>query len=97
MWQNNFVFDYIKQSYLIAAQNIQKLVADAHGLDPQTARKVRFFTRQFVDALAPTNFVFTNPEVMKRHRRKPAARIWWTGCTTCSAISSAAAVSLPSA
>jgi polyhydroxyalkanoate synthase len=63
-WQNNFVFDYIKQSYLIAAQNVQKLVADAQGLDPQTERKVRFFTRQFVDALAPTNFAFTNPEVL---------------------------------
>ncbi len=65
LWQNNFLFDYIKQSYLIASQNIQKMVADAQGLDPQTARKVRFFTRQFVDALAPTNFVFTNPEVLK--------------------------------
>jgi polyhydroxyalkanoate synthase subunit PhaC len=63
-WQNNFVFDYIKQSYLIAAQNVQRLVADAQGLDPQTERKVRFFTRQFVDALAPTNFAFTNPEVL---------------------------------
>ena len=73
LWQNNFVFDYIKQSYLIAAQNMQKLVADAQGLDPQTARKVRFFTRQFVDALAPTNFAFTNPEVLNatmRNRRQ---------------------------
>ena len=64
-WQNNFLFDYIKQSYLIAAQNIQRTVSEVQGLDPQTARKVRFFTRQFVDALAPTNFVFTNPEVLK--------------------------------
>jgi polyhydroxyalkanoate synthase len=63
-WQNNFVFDYIKQSYLIAAQGVQKLVGDVQGLDPQTERKVRFFTRQFVDALAPTNFAFTNPEVL---------------------------------
>jgi polyhydroxyalkanoate synthase len=64
LWQN-WVFDYIKQSYLIAAQNIQKTVGDVEGLDPQTARKVRFFTRQYVDALAPTNFVLTNPEVLK--------------------------------
>ena len=64
-WQNNFLFDYIKQSYLIAAQNIQRTVGEVQGLDPQTARKVRFFTRQFVDAVAPTNFVFTNPEVLK--------------------------------
>ncbi len=64
-WQSSFLFDYIKQSYLVAAQNIQRTVSEVQGLDPQTARKVRFFTRQFVDALAPTNFVFTNPEVLK--------------------------------
>jgi polyhydroxyalkanoate synthase len=65
VWENNFLFDYIKQSYLIAADNIQKTVAEVQGLDQQTGRKVKFFTRQFVDALAPTNFVFTNPEVLK--------------------------------
>jgi len=65
LWQNNLVFDYIKQSYLIAAQNIQKTVSDVEGLDAQSARKVKFFTRQYVDALAPTNFVMTNPEVLK--------------------------------
>jgi polyhydroxyalkanoate synthase len=65
LWQNNLLFDYIKQSYLIAAQNIQNTVAEVEGLDAQTARKVKFFTRQYVDALAPTNFVMTNPEVLK--------------------------------
>ena len=64
LWQN-WVYDYIKQSYLITAQNIQKTVAEVDGLDAQTARKVSFFTRQYVDALAPTNFVLTNPDVMK--------------------------------
>ena len=65
LWQNNLVFDYIKQSYLIAAQNIQKSVSEVEGLDPKTASKVKFFTRQYIDALAPTNFVLTNPEVLK--------------------------------
>jgi polyhydroxyalkanoate synthase len=64
-WTNNFLFDYIKQSYLIAADNIQRTVGEVQGLDPQTARKVRFFTRQFVDALAPTNFLLTNPDALK--------------------------------
>jgi polyhydroxyalkanoate synthase len=64
-WTSNFLFDYIKQSYLIAADNIQRTVAEVKDLDPQTARKVKFFTRQFVDALAPTNFLFTNPEALK--------------------------------
>lgn len=65
LWQNNFLFDYIKQSYLVAAENIQRTVAGVEGIDAQSARKVRFFTRQFVDALAPTNFALTNPEVLK--------------------------------
>jgi polyhydroxyalkanoate synthase len=65
LWQNNLVFDYIKQSYLIAAQHIQKSVSEVEGLDAATARKVKFFTRQYVDALAPTNFVLTNPDVLK--------------------------------
>jgi polyhydroxyalkanoate synthase len=65
LWQNNLLFDYIKQSYLIAAQTIQKSVSEVEGLDPATARKVKFFTRQYIDALAPTNFVMTNPEVLK--------------------------------
>src|SRR5581483_9790713 len=64
LW-HSWLFDYIKQSYLIAAQNIQQTVAEVEGLDQQTARKVKFFTRQYVDALAPTNFVLTNPEVLK--------------------------------
>jgi polyhydroxyalkanoate synthase len=65
LWQNNLVFDYIKQSYLIAAQTIQKSVSEVEGLDSKTASKVKFFTRQYIDALAPTNFVLTNPEVLK--------------------------------
>ena len=66
LWENNFLFDYIRKSYLVTAQNLQKTVAEVQGLDPQSARKVKFFTRQFVDALSPSNFVFTNPEVLKR-------------------------------
>jgi polyhydroxyalkanoate synthase len=66
LWENNFLFDYIRKSYLIAAQNVQQTVAEVQGLDPQNARKVKFFTRQFVDALSPSNFVFTNPEVLQR-------------------------------
>lgn len=64
LW-NNWLFDYIKQAYLVAAQDVQNTVAEVEGLDSQTARKVKFFTKQYVDALAPSNFVLTNPEVLK--------------------------------
>ncbi len=64
-WQNNFLYDYIKQSYLIAAKHLHGSLAGAQGVDEQTAKKVDFYTRQYIDALSPTNFVVTNPEVMR--------------------------------
>ncbi|CAA6604005.1 Poly-beta-hydroxybutyrate polymerase [Rhodospirillaceae bacterium LM-1] len=64
-WQSNEVFDYIKQSYLLTARWVQSVVGSVEGLDEKTARKVDFYTRQFVDAMAPTNFAMTNPEVLR--------------------------------
>ena len=64
-WAENAVFDFIKQSYLLAADSVQGLVRQVEGMDDKTARKVQFYTRQFVDAMAPTNFVHTNPTVLK--------------------------------
>jgi polyhydroxyalkanoate synthase len=64
-WQNNFLYDYIKQSYLIAAKHLHASIAGVQGLDEHTARKVDFYTRQYIDALSPSNFVLTNPEVLR--------------------------------
>src|SRR5688572_1063718 len=64
-WSSNFVFDYIKQSYLIAARHIREAVAGVEGLPADSEKKVAFFTRQYVDALAPTNFLMTNPQVLR--------------------------------
>ncbi len=64
-WSDNAVFDFIKQSYLLTARWMQGAVKHVEGLDEQTARKVDFYTRQFVDAMAPSNFVLTNPEVLR--------------------------------
>ncbi len=65
-WHENEVFDFIKQSYLLSARWIQTVVKDVEGLDDRTAQKVDFYTRQFVDAMAPSNFLMTNPEVLRR-------------------------------
>jgi polyhydroxyalkanoate synthase len=65
-WRENEVFDFIRQSYLLSARYMQGLVHDAEGMDDKTAQKVDFYTRQFVDAMSPTNFVMTNPEVLRR-------------------------------
>ncbi len=64
-WSSNFLFDYLKQSYLLAARHIQHAVSEVEGLPPESQKKVAFFTRQYVDALSPTNFVLTNPQVLK--------------------------------
>jgi polyhydroxyalkanoate synthase subunit PhaC len=64
-WQDNQVFDFVKQSYLLTARWLQSTVHDVEGLDDKTARKIDFYTRQFVDAMAPSNFVLTNPEVLR--------------------------------
>ena len=64
-WSSNFLFDYMKQSYLIAARHIQHAVANVEGLSPESEKKVAFFTRQYVDALSPSNFAMTNPQVLR--------------------------------
>ncbi len=64
-WQDNQVFDFVKQSYLLTARWLQSTVQDIEGLDDKTAQKIDFYTRQFVDAMAPSNFVLTNPEVLR--------------------------------
>lgn len=65
-WSENPVFDYIKQSYLLASKYLHESVRETEGLDPHTAAKVDFYTRQYIDAVAPTNFAMSNPEVLRR-------------------------------
>lgn len=64
-WQQNVVFDFIKQSYLLSAKYLQNSVKQVEGIDEKTFHKVDFYTRQFVDAMAPSNFLMTNPEVLR--------------------------------
>ncbi|MEO8144797.1 MAG: class I poly(R)-hydroxyalkanoic acid synthase [Betaproteobacteria bacterium] len=64
-WSSNFLFDYLKQSYLITARHMQHAVASVEGLPAESEKKVAFFTRQFVDALSPSNFALTNPQVLR--------------------------------
>jgi polyhydroxyalkanoate synthase len=65
-WKDNEVFDFIKQSYLLSARFVQDVVAHTDGLDKHTAQKVDFYSRQFVDAMSPSNFLLTNPEVLRK-------------------------------
>jgi polyhydroxyalkanoate synthase subunit PhaC len=65
-WKENEVFDFIKQSYLLSARFVQDVVKQVDGLDTKTAQKVDFYSRQFVDAMSPSNFLLTNPEVLRK-------------------------------
>jgi polyhydroxyalkanoate synthase len=65
-WRENEVFDFIRQSYLLSARFFTNVAQTAEGLEPKTAQKVDFYTRQFVDAMSPSNFLLTNPEVLRR-------------------------------
>jgi len=65
-WEESPVFDYIKQSYLLTARWLQDTVRKVDGLDPREHQKLEFYTRQFVDAMAPSNFIATNPEVLRK-------------------------------
>jgi polyhydroxyalkanoate synthase subunit PhaC len=63
-WSENAIFGMVKDSYLVTAKSILSAIREVKGMDRATARKVEFYTRQFVDALSPSNFVVTNPEVL---------------------------------
>ena len=65
-WRENEVFDFIRQSYLLSARFFQNMATNVDGMDEKTAQKVDFYTRQFVDAMSPSNFLLTNPEVLRR-------------------------------
>ncbi|MEM7425957.1 MAG: class I poly(R)-hydroxyalkanoic acid synthase [Pseudomonadota bacterium] len=64
-WSANQAFDFLKQSYLFTTRWAGEAVEDAHGLDDHTRHKAKFYVEQIANAVSPTNFAFTNPEVLK--------------------------------
>src|SRR5436190_6788275 len=64
-WSSNQFFDFLKQAYLLTAKWADRLVKDAKDLDPHTRQKAEFYVRQIANALSPSNFIFTNPELLR--------------------------------
>jgi polyhydroxyalkanoate synthase len=64
-WVENPYFDHVKQYYLLMSRFLQSSVRNVPNVDPHTRRKAQFYTRQFVNALSPTNFAATNPVVLE--------------------------------
>jgi polyhydroxyalkanoate synthase len=65
-WKSNQFFDFVMQAYLLTTQWAQDLVHNAQGLDASTRKKAEFYVNQITNALAPSNFVFTNPELLRQ-------------------------------
>jgi polyhydroxyalkanoate synthase subunit PhaC len=63
-WRDNAYYDYLKQSYLLAARYLEALVESAE-LEPKAKERARFAARQWIDAMCPANFPATNPEALR--------------------------------
>src|SRR5687768_11661768 len=63
-WRESPYYDYLKQSYLLAARYLEEMV-EAAELEPQAKARARFAARQWIDAMCPTNFPATNPEALR--------------------------------
>lgn len=68
-WQESALFDFIKQSYLLTCRWMDKTVHNIDGIDLKDRQKLAFGTKLFANALSPTNFVLTNPEVLNETLR----------------------------
>jgi len=65
-WRDNPLFDTIRQTYLLVSERLLGSVDAIEGIDDGAREKIRFMTRAFVDAMAPSNFALTNPQVIER-------------------------------
>jgi len=64
-WKTNQFFDFVLQAYLLTTRWANELVQNAEGIDPHTRKKAEFYVQQIANAIAPSNFVLTNPEVLR--------------------------------
>ena len=64
-WSSNQFFDFVKQAYLLSTNWADHLVEGAKDLDPHTRQKAEFYLTQVANALSPSNFVLTNPELLR--------------------------------
>ena len=65
-WTAEVFFDHLKQAYLLAGNHLTDLVDSVENVDADTQVRVRFLVRQYLDAVAPTNFAATNPAAIRK-------------------------------
>ena len=64
-WQENTIFDFLKQLYLVSTSWAQDVIRNADGIDEHTRQKAGFYVEQIANALSPSNFPASNPEVLR--------------------------------
>jgi polyhydroxyalkanoate synthase len=64
-WSQNQFFDFLKQAYLVTSNWADHLVKNAEGVDEHTRKKAEFYVKQIAAAISPSNFVLTNPELLR--------------------------------
>ncbi|MES0128145.1 class I poly(R)-hydroxyalkanoic acid synthase [Mesorhizobium sp. M0029] len=64
-WGRNAFFDFLKQAYLVTSRWAADLVEHAEGLDDHTRHKASFYVKQVSNAISPSNFILTNPELFR--------------------------------
>ena len=74
-WSEHALFDFIKQNYLLLAKHLSAATENLEGLSDRRRRRIEYFTRQYVNALAPTNFPTTNPDVLRKMRESNGASL----------------------
>ena len=74
-WSSNQFFDFLKQAYLLTADWANKIVKEADGVDPLTRQRAEFYVKQMINAVAPSNFVLTNPALLRETMESKAENL----------------------
>ena len=74
-WSQNPVFDFLKQAYLVTSRWAEEMVEEAENLDDHTRHKARFYVKQLSSALSPSNFLPTNPELIRKTMEEKGANL----------------------
>lgn len=64
-WQKDIFFNFIKQSYLLFSKTYLETIESIEGLDEKSKERISFFSRQAINAMSPSNYIATNPELLK--------------------------------
>jgi polyhydroxyalkanoate synthase len=64
-WREQPYYDLLKQTYLLGSRHLHEFVNMAQ-VDDRTRLQLRFYACQFIDAMSPSNFPATNPEVIRK-------------------------------